>query len=61
METKPGFKTSEFWLAAITSVVTLLNDSGVMGSFQLPTETIITVAGVVVTYILGRSVVKLKS
>lgn len=58
MEKKPGYKTTEFWLAVITSVATLLNQSGVLGSFTLPIESIVTVAGIVISYVIGRSVVK---
>lgn len=58
MENKPGYKTTEFWLALISSVVTLLNQSGVLGSVVLPLEAILGIAGVVVTYIFGRSIVK---
>lgn len=59
--TKSGVKTSEFWLAFVTSAVTLLNQSGILGDFTLPVESIVGVAGVVISYILGRSFVKAKS
>lgn len=55
---KTGYKTTEFWLAMVTSLVTLLNQSGLLGSITLPTEAILGIAGVVITYILGRSGVK---
>lgn len=55
---KAGYKTTEFWLAVVTSVATLLNQSGVMGGFTLPVEAVVGVAGVVISYIIGRSAVK---
>lgn len=55
---KTGYKTTEFWLAVLTSIVTLLNQSGLLGEYTLPTEAILTIGGIVITYILGRSGVK---
>lgn len=56
METK-GYKTSEFWLTAASSIFSLLNQSGVIG-VPLPTDLIMTVIGGVAAYVLGRSGVK---
>lgn len=56
---KPGYKTSEFWVTTITSIVVALNTSGILGSFTLPTEAIATIAGIVASYILSRGVAKL--
>ena len=58
MNTKPGYKTTEFWLAVITAVVTFLNQSGFLGSFVLPVEGIATVAGIVGSYIISRGIAK---
>lgn len=58
MEKKKGYKTTEFWLALVTSVATLLNQSGILGDFTLPLEAVAGIAGVVISYIIGRSVVK---
>lgn len=52
--TNPGYKTSEFWVTAIISVVTLLNKSGLLGSIQLPTEAIASLAAMVSAYSLSR-------
>ena len=52
---KSGITTSEFWLALLGSVLPVLN--GKLG-LNLPTEAIISIAGVIVSYVLGRSAVK---
>lgn len=57
--TKMGIKTSEFWLLAISTVVTFLNQTGLLG-IVLPLEAIMTMAAPVVAYVLGRSWVKAK-
>ena len=56
---KTGYKTTEFWLTVVTTVVTLLNQSGLLGSIVLPVEGIMTVAGVVSTYIISRGFAKI--
>lgn len=58
MDTKPGYQTTEFWIATLGSLVAALNQSGALGEYQLPAETIMTIGGVIVAYILGRSFVK---
>lgn len=58
---KPGYKTSEFWVTTITSIATVINQSGVLGSFALPVESIATVAGIVATYVLSRGIAKLRA
>ena len=58
---KPGYKTTEFWLASVASIITILNESGVLGGFLLPTEAIMSIAGIVVAYITARTVIKIKS
>jgi hypothetical protein len=55
---KAGYKTTEFWLAVITSVATFLNQSGALGALVLPVETIATIAGVVGSYIVSRGIAK---
>lgn len=57
METKKGYKTSEFWLTAANSIFTLLNQSGIIGT-PIPTEAILMIGGTVMTYIFGRTTVK---
>lgn len=59
-EAKSGYKTSEFWVTALTSIATVLNQSGVLGSFVLPTEAIATIAGIVASYVISRGLAKLK-
>jgi hypothetical protein len=61
MENKTGYKTTEFWVAALTSIATLLNQSGLLGTIVLPIEGIASVAGIVGAYIISRTVVKAKS
>lgn len=56
MEDRKGIQTSEFWVTAVTSIVTLLN-SGL--GWSLPTEAIATMAGVAAAYILSRGLKKL--
>jgi Mg2+/Co2+ transporter CorB len=53
--TTPGWKTTEFWSVVATSVVTILNKAF---GWNIPSETIATVAGMVATYAIGRSLVK---
>lgn len=54
---KPGYKTTEFWLALISGILGLLNQSGALGA-PLPADAIMSVAAPVVTYIATRSVAK---
>jgi len=52
---KTGWKTSEFWVTVVSAVVMVLNQGlGV----NLPVEQITAFAGVVIAYVLGRSIVK---
>ena len=53
-----GYKTSEFWVTTVTSLVVALNSSGILGAVQIPTGIIQTLVGLAVSYILGRSIVK---
>lgn len=53
---KSGIKTSEFWLALIAAIIPVLNAH--LG-LNIPTDAVIAIASVVITYILSR--LKLKS
>jgi hypothetical protein len=52
---KAGIKTSEFWLALIAANVAIFNQH--LG-LNLPTEAIVAVSGIAISYIVGRSWVK---
>jgi uncharacterized oligopeptide transporter (OPT) family protein len=52
---KTGIKTTEFWLALITAIITVLNEQ--LG-LNLPKEAIISIIAMVISYIFGRSIVK---
>lgn len=52
---KPGYKTSEFWAVATTSALTLANAAF---GWNIPTETIATIAAMVSAYALGRGQAK---
>lgn len=54
---KPGYKTTEFWLTAITGLVAIVNQSGAF-HFQIPVETVTQVVTVVGAYVGSRSVLK---
>jgi hypothetical protein len=58
---KQGWKTTEFWVTLVTALLVALNQSGILGAIVLPIESIAGVIGVIAPYVLGRSVVKLKS
>lgn len=57
---KPGYKTSEFWVAVVTANVTLFNQSGVLGSVVMPVEGLAVIAGIIGSYILSRGLAKKK-
>lgn len=52
---KTGIKTTEFWLALITAIITVINEQ--LG-LNLPKEAIISIIAMVISYIFGRSIVK---
>lgn len=52
---KSGLRTSEFWLALLGAVMPVFN--GQLG-LNIPVESILSIAGVISSYIIGRSVVK---
>lgn len=54
-EPKAGLKTSEFWAVLVTSLLTILNQAL---HWDLPDETIATVAGLVASYAIGRGLAK---
>lgn len=55
---KPGYKTSEFWVVIITSVLTWLNHSGVLGSLEIPVAALDSLIPLAITYIIGRTGIK---
>lgn len=55
---KAGVKTSEFWLAIVGAILPVLNDQF---GWKIPSEQVIAVAGLIGTYILGRSGIKLRN
>ena len=57
MEIKKGYRTTEFWLTAIGSIGTLLNQSGILGS-PLPMDAIMGVLGSIAAYVVSRGVAK---
>ncbi|MFQ5716628.1 MAG: hypothetical protein ACE5GQ_05955 [Nitrospinales bacterium] len=52
---KSGVKTTEFWTTLVAAVVMVFNQG--LG-FNLPEEQLTSFAGVVIAYVLGRSIVK---
>lgn len=51
---KPGYKTSEFWMTAMVTIISLLNQSGLLGSIVMPPETLAAVIMPIMTYIISR-------
>ena len=54
---KQGLKTSEFWLALASAILAVFNEQF---NLDIPVETVLAFAGVVVTYIGSRTLVKIK-
>lgn len=52
---KAGIKTSEFWVALLAAIIPVVNQH--LG-LNLPTEAILSIAGIAIAYIFGRSIVK---
>jgi len=52
---KAGIKTTEFWLALLGAILPVMNTY--LG-LNIPTESIISIAGIVISYVLGRSWLK---
>lgn len=59
MESKPGIKTTEFWLALLVPFISGIA-VGVANQFGIPvpTETIYAAVGAAITYIANRAWVK---
>jgi putative flippase GtrA len=55
---KAGIRTSEFWLALLTAILTVFNKH--LG-LNIPVESLVTIASIVITYIISRTVVKKQS
>lgn len=55
---KQGYKTTEFWVTSITSLATILNQSGLLGSIVLPIEAVSSIAAIVVGYAISRGIAK---
>ena len=54
---KAGIKTSEFWLALIGAIIPVVN---IHMDLNIPTEAVLTITGIIISYIFGRSIVKRK-
>jgi hypothetical protein len=52
---KPGIKTTEFWLVVVGALITVFNKG--LG-FDLPEEAILSLAGMIGSYVGGRSWIK---
>lgn len=52
---KSGWKTTEFWATAATSIVVLLNQAF---GWNIPPETLASLAGAVAAYVISRGVAK---
>jgi hypothetical protein len=59
-EPKKGYKTSEFWVTAITGIAVSLNQSGILGSVILPIEALATIVAGVASYVISRGLAKKK-
>jgi len=55
---KPGYKTTEFWVVTLSTLLTILNQSGSIGERPMPIGTVLSISSVVIIYTLGRSLVK---
>ena len=53
-----GIKSSEFWMAVVAAGTLIANDG--LG-LALPTESVMSLAAVAISYVFGRSVVKTKT
>lgn len=50
-------KSRKFWVAVVSALLVVANDG--MG-WSLPSESIMTVAGIVISYLVGQSIVDAK-
>lgn len=58
MNIKSGIKTSEFWVGVLAALLPFFDK---FFDLRLPTEHILGSIGVIISYILSRTVVKAKS
>lgn len=54
-EKKAGWKTSEFWVTVVASVIAILNKAF---DWNIPTDTLTQVVGVIAAYVLSRGLAK---
>lgn len=52
-----GVKSSEFWMSLVAAATVVANDGF---GLDLPTESIMSLAAVTISYVLGRTMVKAK-
>ena len=52
---KAGVKTSEFWVAILGAILPVLNSQ--LG-LHIPTDQVMTILGLLASYVVSRSVVK---
>lgn len=52
-----GVKSSEFWMSLVAAATMVANEGF---GLELPTESVMSLAAVTISYILGRTVVKAK-
>lgn len=52
---KSGLRTTEFWLSLLGASLPLFNRH--LG-LNIPTDAMLSIAGIVISYVLGRSIVK---
>ena len=57
MEKKPGYQTSEFWLSLVSAGLLVANKG--LG-LDIDEGTVMAFAGMVITYVISRAVVKAK-
>ena len=57
MERTPnkGLKSSEFWMSLVAALTMVANDGF---GLNLPTESVMSLAAITISYIFGRTVVK---
>lgn len=55
---KQGVKSSEFWMSLFAAAVMVANEGLGLG---IPAESVMSLAGVAVSYVIGRSAVKAKA
>jgi len=53
-----GMKTSEFWVTVFVTIVGLVNQSGALGSFTIPTESLTPIVAIIASYVVSRGLAK---